>query len=129
MHANYIMQRHCGLFMYCSWDPQPFYSEKILKIGPTILFTHLKIILLQYFSVSAIQILIVYIFTQGILLRRFCNFWLGGIKKQWQFCIRVHFTVSYLLSLYWTQILSTAKVKNNRGTTGPRRRKHKTMGP
>ena len=39
------------LFMHCSWNPQSLYSEKILKMGPTVLFTHLKIILLQYFSV------------------------------------------------------------------------------
>ena len=47
---------HCSrtvpvLFTYCSWDPQSLYSEKnILKIGPTILFTYLKIILLQCFQ-------------------------------------------------------------------------------
>ena len=29
-----------------------FISKKILKMGPTILFTHLKIILLQYFQFS-----------------------------------------------------------------------------
>ena len=37
---------------YCSRDLQPLYSEKIyiLKMSPTTLFTHLKIILLQYFQ-------------------------------------------------------------------------------
>ena len=34
--------------MYCSWNPQLFYSEKNI-IGLTILFVYLKIILLQYF--------------------------------------------------------------------------------
>ena len=40
--------------MYCLWNPQPLYSEKkyILKLGPTVLFIHLKIILLQYFQFS-----------------------------------------------------------------------------
>ena len=37
--------------MHYSWDPQPLYSEKkkIIKNGSQVLFTHLKIILLQYF--------------------------------------------------------------------------------
>ena len=35
-----------------SRDPQVFYSEKKLKMNHTILFTHLKIILLQYFQFS-----------------------------------------------------------------------------
>ena len=41
--------------MHCSRDPQPLYSEKIyiLKMGLLILFTHLKIILLQSFQYSA----------------------------------------------------------------------------
>ena len=39
--------------VHCSWDPQVLYSEKkTLKLGPTILFTHLKIILLQCFQFS-----------------------------------------------------------------------------
>ena len=49
------LQHHClctvaALFMHCLWDPQLLYSEKKLKIDPTILFTLLKIILLQYFQ-------------------------------------------------------------------------------
>ena len=46
----HAMQQHCP------WDTQPLYSGKrILKMSPTVLFTHLKIILLQcfQFSVSA----------------------------------------------------------------------------
>ena len=37
---------HCSLlFVQCSSE-----KKNILKIGPTILFTHLKIILLKYFQ-------------------------------------------------------------------------------
>ena len=49
-----------ALFRYCSRSIHGTYShfiqKKILKMGPTVLFTHLKIILLQcfQFSVSAI---------------------------------------------------------------------------
>ena len=40
-----------ALFQYCSWDPQSLYSgKKNLKMGPTVLFIHLKIILLQCFQ-------------------------------------------------------------------------------
>ena len=42
-----------ALFIHCSWDPQSLYSEKKkLKMGLMILFTHLKIILLQCFQFS-----------------------------------------------------------------------------
>jgi len=45
--------RLCLIFMdlmYCSRDPQVQNSAKsILKLGLTVLFTYLKIILLQYF--------------------------------------------------------------------------------
>ena len=38
--------------VYCSWTHKFHFSTTFsLKMGPTILFTHLKIILLQYFSV------------------------------------------------------------------------------
>ena len=37
---------------YCSWTHKFHFSATFsLKMGPTVLFTHLKIILLQYFSV------------------------------------------------------------------------------
>ena len=37
--------------MHYSWTPQLLYSEKknLLKMDHMVLFTHLKIILLQYF--------------------------------------------------------------------------------
>ena len=35
--------------VHYSRDPKPLYSEKIFKMGPIVLFTCLKIILLQYF--------------------------------------------------------------------------------
>ena len=36
--------------MYYSWDPRVLFLPKItLKLGHTAVFTHLKIILLQYF--------------------------------------------------------------------------------
>ena len=39
--------------MHYSRDPQIFFKEKkTLKLGPTVLFTHLKIILLQCFQFS-----------------------------------------------------------------------------
>ena len=42
--------------VYCSQDPHVLFSQKFsLKLGLTILFTHLKIILLQYFQFSAIS--------------------------------------------------------------------------
>ena len=50
MHADYTVQRHCALFT----GPTPhFIQKKILKMGSMVLFTHLKIILLQYFQFSA----------------------------------------------------------------------------
>ena len=49
MHYSCIVH---ALFVHCSWDPQPLYSEKKLKMGLTALFTHLKIILLQCFQFS-----------------------------------------------------------------------------
>ena len=37
--------------MHCSWDSQTSFLVKfLLKMGSTALFTHLKIILLQYFQ-------------------------------------------------------------------------------
>ena len=43
--------------VYCSQDPHVLFSQKFsLKLGLTILFTHLKIILLQYFSVFNFQL-------------------------------------------------------------------------
>ena len=40
--------------VHCSWDSQTSFSAKLsLKMGLTALFTHLKIILLQYFQFSA----------------------------------------------------------------------------
>ena len=54
MHAFQWIGGKCTvhtLFTHCSRDPQPLYSEKkILKMDPTALFTHLKIIFLQYFQ-------------------------------------------------------------------------------
>ena len=48
----YLMRFLVGLMHY-SWDPQIFFLAKTtLKLGPTILFTHLKIILLQCFQFS-----------------------------------------------------------------------------
>ena len=49
----------CGFYaflvglVHCSWDPQISFLTKLsLKIGSIALFTHLKIILLQYFQFS-----------------------------------------------------------------------------
>ena len=48
------MRLSMGL-MHCLWDPQTFFLAKfLLKMGPTALFTNLKIILLQYFQFSVI---------------------------------------------------------------------------
>ena len=42
--------------MHCLLDLQVFFSaKKTLKLGPTALFTHLKIILLQCFQFSTIS--------------------------------------------------------------------------
>ena len=50
VHAHRL---HCaGDIVHCSRDLHPLYSEKILKMGLTELFIHLKIILLQYFQFS-----------------------------------------------------------------------------
>ena len=44
---------HCSVGpVHCSQDPKYFIQKKTLKMGPTVLFTHLKIILLQYFQFS-----------------------------------------------------------------------------
>ena len=43
-------------FMHCSRDPQVRNSANFkLKLGPTALFTYLKIILLQFFQFSVIS--------------------------------------------------------------------------
>ena len=53
-HTVHARGLHCARdIMHCSRDPQPLYSEKIFKMGLTVLFTHLKIILLQCFQFSA----------------------------------------------------------------------------
>ena len=40
-------------FVHCSWTHKHHFSVTFsLKMGPTVLFTHLKIILLQYFQFS-----------------------------------------------------------------------------
>ena len=42
--------------VHCLWDLQVLFSTKTtLKLGPTALFTHLKIILLQCFQFSVIS--------------------------------------------------------------------------
>ena len=42
--------------VHCSWDPEVQIAANFsLKLGPTALFTHLKIILLQCFQFSAIN--------------------------------------------------------------------------
>ena len=52
--CTHFSQRQSVMFMYCSWDPQPLYSEKKkkLKMSLMTLFTYLKIILLQCFQFS-----------------------------------------------------------------------------
>ena len=43
--------------VHCSWIYKFHFSAIFsLKMGPTVLFTHLKIILLQYFSVFSFQL-------------------------------------------------------------------------
>ena len=51
-------RRQISLFMHCSFTVHGTHNhfiqkKKILKMGPTALFTYLKIILLQYFQFSA----------------------------------------------------------------------------
>ena len=41
--------------MHCSRTRKYFFSKSTLKLGPTVLVTHLKIILLQYFQFSTIS--------------------------------------------------------------------------
>ena len=54
---NLLFMRQMSLFTHCSstvyvlfMGPATTLFKKKLKIGPTVLFTHLKIILLQYFQ-------------------------------------------------------------------------------
>ena len=43
--------------VHCSWTHKFHFSATFsLQMGPTVLFTHLKIILLQYFSVFSFQL-------------------------------------------------------------------------
>ena len=54
--------RHVCVFsvgpVHYSWDSQVQISANFsLKLGPTILFTHLKILLLQYFQFSIINVI------------------------------------------------------------------------
>ena len=59
MNSKSTVHTLCGrqilLFIHClctvHGTHNHFIQKKILKMGPTVLFTHLKIILLQYFSV------------------------------------------------------------------------------
>ena len=59
MNSKSTVHVLCGrqilLFIHCLHTVHGihnhFIQKKILKMGPTVLFTHLKIILLQYFSV------------------------------------------------------------------------------
>ena len=50
MHVFHCFRRHRALF---TGPTTTLFRKKILKMGPTTLFTHLKIILLQYFQFSA----------------------------------------------------------------------------
>ena len=59
MYCSLNSSRKCWLFhdkqwsMYCSRSHKLYFSETFsLKMSPTILFTHLKIILLPYFQFS-----------------------------------------------------------------------------
>ena len=59
MHCSLNNSRKCWLFhdkqwsMYCSRSHKLYFSKTFsLKMSPTILFTHLKIILLPYFQFS-----------------------------------------------------------------------------
>ena len=97
------------LFTHCSWDPQSLYSEKkILKMGPTVLFIHLKIILLQCFSVFSFsfQFSVVskrtlslssfLLFSNGLVLPSFSCISLPVLLHHcnlvsWCFCLFVHF--------------------------------------
>ena len=50
MHADYIVQETlCTVHALFTGRTTTLFKKKILKMGPTVLFTHLKIILLQYF--------------------------------------------------------------------------------
>ena len=49
VRSNILLKN--GGFVYCSQDPQVLFLAKTTsKLGSTTLFTHLKIILLQYFQ-------------------------------------------------------------------------------
>ena len=54
-----LCRKHCALFTHCSYTVHGthnhFIQEKILKMGPTLLFKHLKIILLQCFQFSVLS--------------------------------------------------------------------------
>ena len=51
---NLLFIKQMSLFQYCSRtvheNHSHFIQKKKIKMGPTVLFTHLKIILLQYFQ-------------------------------------------------------------------------------
>ena len=56
---NLLFMRQMSLFTHCSGTVYALFMgltatlfKKILKMGPTVLFTHLKIILLRYFQFS-----------------------------------------------------------------------------
>ena len=51
MHVDYTVQEIlCTVHALLMRPTMTLFRKKILKMDPTILFTHLKIILLQYFQ-------------------------------------------------------------------------------
>ena len=69
---SYVLLKNAWVPCIVYWTCKYFFQQKkTLKLGPTALFTHLKIILLQYFQFSTIS----------------------GIQTDPQFPLRLHFTI------------------------------------
>ena len=91
--------------VHCSWTHKFHFSATFsLKMSPTILFTHLKIILLQCFSVFGFQL-----YPNGPLTEKSCDF----------------FTFQTTLSFSSTRVSGIAKISwrvtsSNRVVTFPR---------
>ena len=108
--------------VHCLWTHKFHFSAIFsLKMDPTVLFTHLKIILLQYFSVSIFNF---QLYPNGPLKSRFQLFW--AICKCTQWVKQTHCfkdRTGRSIRFNWEPRASPVRLKapkpvNNQSTTG-----------
>ena len=96
---NYFLATQVGLCIVHGIYKFHFSATFLLKMGSTILFTHLKIILLQYFQFSAIQ------WTLGLLASLhellFCFFLFLCSECSVHFASLIYFFIKTILKVIW----------------------------